>query len=66
MAQDKIARIKRAVKRNFDESSDIYQAFENKWGFFRSLNERLLSKMNVPEGARILDIGCGTGASSNA
>jgi ubiquinone/menaquinone biosynthesis C-methylase UbiE len=64
MAQDKITRIKNAVKGNFDESSDIYQTFENKYGFFRRLNEKLLSKMNIPQGARILDVGCGTGVSS--
>jgi ubiquinone/menaquinone biosynthesis C-methylase UbiE len=66
MTQDarKIDRIKDAVRKNFDQSPDRYQAFEKRHGFFRRLNDALLSRMLVQEGAAILDVGCGTGAGS--
>ena len=64
MEHRKITKIKEAVQGNFDASSDRYLAFEEKWGFFRTLNAALLSRMPLPEKADILDIGCGTGASS--
>jgi len=60
----KIARIKEAVKSNFDDSPAMYQEFEDMWGFFRKLNGTLLDKMDLKDGAKILDVGCGTGASS--
>jgi len=63
MEQDKIDKIKAAVKGNFDQSPDSYQRFEDEHGFFRKLNERLLRLMDPPHGADILDVGCGTGAS---
>ncbi len=63
MEQKKIDKIKAAVKGNFDESPDLYQKFEDEHGFFGKLNERLLRLMNLPPGADILDVGCGTGAS---
>jgi ubiquinone/menaquinone biosynthesis C-methylase UbiE len=64
MDQHKITKIKDAVRGNFDASSDRYLAFEEKRGFFRALNAALLSRMQLPEAADILDVGCGTGASS--
>lgn len=64
MERDKCSRIKAAVKTNFDRSPSQYQAFEKQHGFFRQLNEILLRPMQLPRGARILDVGCGTGASS--
>jgi ubiquinone/menaquinone biosynthesis C-methylase UbiE len=60
----KITKIKEAVKSNFEQSPVHYQAFEARSGFFRRLNEILVSGMNPPAGADILDVGCGTGASS--
>ena len=59
----KIGKIKQAVKGHFEESPDYYQSFENKYAFFRDLNEALVSRMNLPEQAHIMDVGCGTGAS---
>jgi len=59
----KIGKIKKAVRDHFDESPDNYQSFEDKYSFFRDLNEELVSRMNIPEQANILDVGCGTGAS---
>jgi cyclopropane-fatty-acyl-phospholipid synthase len=64
MDESKIAKIKKAVRTNFEESPAIYQAFEDKYHFFRNLNSKLLAKMAIPTGARILDVGCGTGAST--
>jgi len=64
MPEQKIARIKEAIKGNFDQSSSHYQAFEDTHGFFRQLNENLLREMNLPDAAAVLDVGCGTGASS--
>lgn len=64
MDESKIAKIKKAVRTSFEESPAIYQAFEDKYHFFRNLNSKLLAKMTIPAGARILDVGCGTGASS--
>ena len=64
MDEKKILRIKDAVKRNFEQSPDKYSEFENKFGFFYSLNSVLLERLKIHSNARVLDIGCGTGASS--
>ncbi len=64
MDEGKITKIKHAVRGNFDQSPLAYQSFESHYGFFRRLNEALVSGMNLPATADILDVGCGTGASS--
>jgi SAM-dependent methyltransferase len=64
MDPKKIAKIKTAVKANFDASPDQYQAFEDRHGFFRTLTSALLARMKLAADAYILDVGCGTGASS--
>ena len=64
MDEGKITKIKKAVKGNFELSPAYYQSFEDRYGFFRSLNEALVSGMDLPADADILDVGCGTGASS--
>lgn len=64
MDEDKVAKIKRAVRENFESSPALYHSFEERYGFFRSLNEGLLRGMSLPESADILDVGSGTGASS--
>ena len=64
MDEDKVIKIKRAIRENFESSPAVYHSFEERYGFFRSLNEALLRGMNLPESADILDVGCGTGASS--
>jgi ubiquinone/menaquinone biosynthesis C-methylase UbiE len=65
METSKIARIKNAIKNNFDQSPAIYKSFEEKHNFFGRLSHALLLRMNLPqsESADILDVGCGTGAS---
>ncbi len=64
MEEKKVVRIKEAVRNHFEESPDHYQAFEERWGFFKKLNGVLLSRLSPPSAADILDVGCGTGASS--
>ncbi len=64
MEEHKLARIKNAIKDHFEDSPEAYVAFEEKYGFFKELNARLVTFMEVKTGSRILDIGCGAGASS--
>lgn len=64
MDDEKIARVKNAVRNNFEASPDIYEGFEAKYGFFQDLNARLLVRMSLQPGARVLDVGCGTGSST--
>jgi len=64
MDEKKLAKIKNAIKTHFEDSPDLYVTFEEKYGFFKELNARLASFMEVKPGSRILDIGCGAGASS--
>jgi ubiquinone/menaquinone biosynthesis C-methylase UbiE len=64
MDEKKILKIKNAVKRNFEQSPDKYSEFETKYGFFYSLNSVLFDRLKIHSNARVLDIGCGTGASS--
>jgi ubiquinone/menaquinone biosynthesis C-methylase UbiE len=59
---EKALKIKEAVKTNFNLSSEQYQFFEDRYGFFRQLNQILISSMHIPADADILDVGCGTGA----
>ncbi len=63
MDENKIEKIKRAIKGNFDASPAQYQVFEERHGFFRRLAETLLRRMELQANAQVLDIGCGTGAS---
>jgi ubiquinone/menaquinone biosynthesis C-methylase UbiE len=64
MVDDKTARVKAAIKNNFDESADIYQRFEDRYAFFQRLTDTLVSRMSPAPGSDILDVGCGTGSSS--
>lgn len=64
MEASKLLKIKNAIRNHFEESPETYAAFEEKYGFFEKLNSRLVSFMQVKPGSRILDVGCGTGASS--
>jgi ubiquinone/menaquinone biosynthesis C-methylase UbiE len=66
MDDAKARRIKDAVKRNFDEGADLYDAFEARYGFFGALSEALVSKLGLADHARILDVGCGSGAATAA
>jgi ubiquinone/menaquinone biosynthesis C-methylase UbiE len=63
LTEDLHQRIRRAVRSHFEDSPGPYDAFEERYGFFRSLTDALLERMQLAPGADVLDIGCGTGAS---
>jgi SAM-dependent methyltransferase len=57
--------IKRIVRSNFDESALLYERFERKYGLFRDLTRRLAYACGIEPGMNVIDVGCGTGASSS-
>ncbi len=59
-----IRKIKKVVSSNFDKSFDHYQAFEERYHFFADLTLRLAAAAGLEKGAKVLDIGCGNGASA--
>ncbi|MCK5679205.1 class I SAM-dependent methyltransferase, partial [bacterium] len=59
-----IKKIKKVVSGNFDKSFDRYQAFEERHHFFADLTLRLAAACGLEKGAKVLDIGCGNGASA--
>lgn len=64
MDETKIGRIKAAVKTNFNDSPERYDAFERRYGFFARLTDMLAGLMTIGATANILDVGCGSGAST--
>ncbi len=65
MSQEEFsARVKRNVIDNFDQSISVYQAFEEKHGFFSALALKLAKTIGLRVGASVLDVGCGTGISA--
>jgi len=64
MDDSKIGRIKSAVKSNFNDSPDLYDAFERRYGFFGTLTRMLSAPMAIGAEAALLDVGCGSGAST--
>lgn len=61
---EKVAKIKNAIRTNWEESPELYQSFEERYGFFRTLTQTLLTRMGLASGSVVLDVGCGTAASS--
>ncbi|MBC2736716.1 MAG: class I SAM-dependent methyltransferase [Desulfobacteraceae bacterium] len=59
-------KVKRHVAKNFDQSIQIYQQFEEKHHFFRDLTLKLADRIVIKERSSILDIGCGCGISAKA
>ncbi len=59
-----IRKIKKIVSGNFDKSFDHYQDFEERHHFFADLTLRLAAASDLEKGAKVLDIGCGNGASA--
>lgn len=59
-------RFKAAVERNFDQSAEIYDRFEEKHHLFENLTRRQLELIEPSRPERILDVGCGSGISTVA
>ena len=59
-------RFKAAVEKNFDQSADIYDLFEERYHLFETLARRQLELIEPARPERILDVGCGTGISTMA
>jgi len=60
------SRFKSAVERNFDQSAQAYDRFEEKHHLFEQLARRQLELIEPSRPERILDVGCGTGISTVA
>jgi ubiquinone/menaquinone biosynthesis C-methylase UbiE len=58
-------RFKDAVEKNFDRSVDIYEAFEAKHRLFEDVTRRLCELAGPFAPSRVLDVGCGTGISTD-
>ena len=56
-------KITERIRANFDRGAGDYARFEAKRAFFAALTADLLALRPLPAGARVLDVGCGTGAS---
>jgi ubiquinone/menaquinone biosynthesis C-methylase UbiE len=56
--------IKNIVQKNFNVSSELYERFEDDFGLFRFLTEKLAMECELRSGMDVYDIGCGTGSSS--
>ena len=58
--------IKKIVRGNFDDSVSFYHDFETRYGLFEHLSRELAKRCNIGPNMRVLDVGCGTGASTLA
>lgn len=56
--------VKRNVARNFDQSLQRYQSFEDRHHFFAALALKLAQRIGLTAGSSVLDIGCGYGLSA--
>ena len=56
--------VKTIVRTNFDSSAELYESFEQQHRFFRDLTNALAVECKLRAGQNLLDVGCGTGASS--
>jgi ubiquinone/menaquinone biosynthesis C-methylase UbiE len=63
-ASERAKRITAIVEKNFDESSQDYCELEAKTNFFTDLARDLAMYCGIGPGMTVLDVGCGTGASS--
>ncbi len=60
---DKTLAVRDRIRGNFDRGAEAYGRFEDETAFFRLLLEALLELGTPLAGQRVLDVGCGTGAS---
>jgi SAM-dependent methyltransferase len=67
MASDDFEKkLKRNVAENFNQSYQIYHAFEAKHRLFETLALALATFIELPERSDVLDVGCGNGISARA
>ena len=59
-------RFKAAVEKNFDQSADAYDRFEERHHLFETLSRRQIEMIEPSRPERVLDVGCGTGISTIA
>ncbi|MBU2623031.1 MAG: class I SAM-dependent methyltransferase, partial [Proteobacteria bacterium] len=57
-------KVKLNVKDNFDQSCQMYNAFEEKHHFFASLALKLAESIKLKPNSMVLDVGCGSGISA--
>ncbi len=57
-------KVKRNVANNFDQSIQVYQAFEAKHRFFSAYALKLAESIEIEHGSSVLDVGCGYGLSA--
>ena len=57
-------KVKLNIKDNFDQSCQMYNAFEEKHHFFASLALKLAESIGLQHGSSVLDVGCGSGISA--
>jgi trans-aconitate methyltransferase len=48
------------------QNAEIYQEFIDEYGIYRELNRRLVEVAEIRDALRVLDLGCGTGATTAA
>ena len=57
-------KVKRNVAKNFDQSIELYRAFEEKHRFFEAYTLKLAESIGVKKETAVLDVGCGYGLSA--
>ncbi len=58
--------MKNAVLSNFNDSAELTEEFEGKYGLFTDLANGLARSCGIGEGMTLWDVGCGTGISTEA